>query len=298
MENIITLAQRVNFTKYGLVEKTVDEVIDIIQSGEIRLNDPEYGEYTLKDITAAIRSKSDPKIQNELKAQFLPVVTFNGIWNGEMISAYSNITALDFDHISTDEQLTEAVSALKSSPCVLAIFRTFKPRQIKALVLHDNPDPARHKEMYEQLITEFGHYGIDESCKDLSRKTYLPWDEGVWINHNCIPYHFIPSLVPTKKSAISTGGYGKSKSPQSIINILNSSWQKKHPEYWQRGYRASSIFKCACQLCLYGVPQDLAEDYFLNGGWIANDFEKDEIFKHVKGAYLYNKDQYGSKDFI
>lgn len=298
MKTKATIAKRVNYTKFGLVNKTVYEVIDIIQTGEMRLYDPECGEYSLKDITSAIRSESNPIIQNEWKVRFLPVVTFNGIWDGAKISEYSNVTALDFDNIPTDEQLTGALSVLKSSPCVFAIFRTFKPRRIKALVLHDNPDPAMHKEMYAQLTEKFGLYGIDESCKDLSRKTYLPWDKDIWINPNCTPLHFTPSKVSFNPRHLSKPVSGKAKSPQSIINILNSSWHKNHPEYWQRGNRASSIFKCACQFCLYGVPQEMSEGYFLNGGWMADDFTEDEILKHVKGAYSCNKNQYGSKDFI
>lgn len=294
----VTFANRVNYTKFGLIEKSVDEIIDIIRDGEMRLYDPICGEYSLKGITSAIRNQTDPKIQNEWKERFLPVVTFNGIWNGTKISTYSSITALDFDHITSDEQLAITLSVLNNSPCVLAIFRTFKPRRIKALIIHDNTDPARHKEMYEELIAKFGLYGMDESCKDLSRKTYLPWDEGIWVNPHCTPFHFAPNQTSVQPVPVLSAPKGKSKSPQSILNILNSSWRKNHPEYWQPGNRANSIFKCACQFCIYGVPQDMAEEYFLQGGWIADDLTEDEILKHIKGAYLHNKSQYGSKEFI
>lgn len=296
MKTKITLLDRVNYTKFGMEEKTVYEIIDIIRTGDMQLHDPECGTYSLKDMTTAIRNASDPAVQNGLKMQFLPVVTFNGIWDGEKINEYSSITALDIDHISNGEQLAEALSVLKSTPFVLAVFRTFKPWRIKALVLHDNDKPEMHKEMYQQLIDLFAGYGIDTSCKDLSRKTYLPWDDKIWVNQNCVPFHFVPAPVRTVPSQ--NKPVGKAKSPQSIINILNSSWRRNHPEYWEPGDRACSIFKCACQFCLYGVPQEMSEGYFLNGGWMADDFTEDEILKHVKGAYSCNKDQYGSKDFI
>lgn len=296
MNTITTLAYNLEKTKFGFTNKPIDEVIDIIRSGDFQLYHPNFGVYTLRNITMVIRNEPNPQRQNEWKARFLPVVFFNGIWNGARIVKYSNITALDFDHITTDEQLNRTLSMLKSSPHVLAIFKTFKPKRIKALIVHDNTDPLKHKEMYEQLIGLFGANVIDTSCKDLSRKTYLPWDKDIWVNPNYTPYHFVPTIniTPFKASGISE----KSKSPQSIINIFNSSWKKNHPEYWEEGYRANSIFKCACQFCEYGVPQDMAEDYFLNGGWIADDFTNDEVLKHVRGAYGYNKNNYGRKNFI
>lgn len=296
MKNTISIASNLQRTKYGLFEKSIDEVIEIIRTGELQLYDQGCGTYTLRDITTAIRNEPNAQRQNEWKARFLPVVFFNGIWNGARIVKYSNITALDFDHITTDEQLNRTLSMLKSSPHVLTVFKTFKSRRIKALVIHDSTDSAKHKELYEQLIGLFSANVIDTSCKDLSRKTYLPWDKDIWVNPNYTPYHFVPTIniTPFKASDISA----KSKSPQSIINIFNSSWKKNHPEYWEEGYRANSIFKCACLFCEYGVPQDMAEDYFLNGGWIADDFTNDEVLKHVRGAYGYNKDNYGRKNFI
>ena len=294
----ISIANRVNFTKFGLAEKTVYEIIDIIRTGDLLLHDPEIGAYRLRDITQAIRNETDPTKQNELKARCIPVATFNGIWDGMKICNYSSVTALDFDHIATDEQFNLAVAKLMGTPFVLAVFRTFKQRRLKALVLHDNDKPESHQEMYQQLIDLFAGYGIDTCGKDLSRKTYLPWDDKIWVNPNCVPFHFVPSPAPAKTIPASKKPSGKTKSPQSIINILNSSWQKHHPEYWERGCRANSVFKCACQFCCYGVPQEMAEDYFLNGGWLADDFTEDEILKHVKGAYACNKGQFGSKDFV
>ncbi|MDE6033195.1 MAG: hypothetical protein K2G15_04455 [Muribaculaceae bacterium] len=118
-------------------------------------------------------------------------MSFDAKGDGEQISAYSNITALDFDHINSDNDLHNTQTMLKNIPYVAAIFCTFKPWRIKALVMHDNTDSTKHKEMYEQLIDLFGAFGIDGSCKDLSRNTYLPWDEGIWVNPGCTPYHFV-----------------------------------------------------------------------------------------------------------
>ena len=296
--NKLSFAQKLTYTKYGLEEKSIHEVLEMIQRGDMQLYDSECGYYDLRKITEAIRNQPDPKIQNEWKARFLPVVFFNGLWDGAKISEYSCITALDFDNIHTEQELNDTLTLLKNTPFVLAVFRTFKPMRIKALVMHNNTDPAKHTEMYEQLTRLFGINLLDTGCKDLSRKTYLPWDEDIWVNHNCSKYQFIPGnpLVTTQAKRTYQGT--KSKSPQSIINILNSSWRKNHPEYWKEGNRAQSIFKCACQFCEYGVPHDMAEDYFLSGGWIADDFTADEVIKHVRGAYGCNRNNLGSKDFV
>ena len=48
---------------------------------------------------------------------------------------------------------------------------------LKALVLHDNTDPARHGDLYEQLLNMF--YVADRNdagCKDLARRNYLSYD--------------------------------------------------------------------------------------------------------------------------
>lgn len=299
MKTKFTFATRLEYTKFGLLEKSIHEVIDIIRHGDIQLYEPGYPCYSLKEITEVIRNERDPCKQNECKEKFLPVVFFNGVWNGKRISEYSSITALDFDNIFTDEQYHQTIGILKSCAYVIAVFRTFKPRRIKALVMHDNTDPAKHTEMYARLIEYFGlASGIDTSCKDLSRKSFIPWDENIWVNPDCQPFHFVPTQSTPTHTKTAIRSTGKTKSQQSIISILNSSWRKKHPEYWLPGNRANSIFKCACQFCEYGVPQEMAEEYFMNGGWIAHDFTEEEVSKHVSGAYKCNQKSYGSKDFI
>lgn len=168
----VSLAKRLEYTKYGLEDKSISDVLQMIQRGDMSLYDPECGYYELRKITEAIRNQPDPKIQNEWKARFMPVVFFNGTWDGTKIRDYSCVTALDFDHIHTEEELNNTIALLKSAPFVLAIFRTFKPMRIKALVMHNNTDPTKHTEMYEQLINLFGINLLDTGCKDLSRKSY------------------------------------------------------------------------------------------------------------------------------
>lgn len=283
----ITLANRLNWTKNGLSHRSVYEILDIIRTGAYQLVDPEVGEYSLKDATKAIRTHPDANIQNFAKLKLLPVAMFNGIWDGAKITNYSEVTVLDFDYIYSQYESDTQMAKLQTMPCVLSVFRTFKPYRLKAVVLHDNQDPTRHKDMYEQLINMFDISLLDTTGKDLSRKTYLPWDETIWINPSPVPFHFDPTVQAIIVPAINDGQHSydttvSGKSPRSIINILNSSWRTKHPEYWQEGNRAVSIFKCACQFAEYGIPMDMAEEYFV-AKW--NDMAKYEILHHVRGAY-------------
>ncbi len=282
--NLLTLSQRLNWTKFNLETKSLAEILNIIKHGTYILHDDGLGDYKLKDITEAIREEANEQIQNDYKSKYLPVVHFNGVWDGAKISDYSNITALDFDLIQSEIQSKQIMDGLKNSSCVVAAFRTFKKYRLKAIILHDNTDPLKHKDLYEQLMIHFGVGNLDESCKDLSRKTFLAWDEDLWINPTPKPFHYEPKAQGMMFPSSCVSSQKKIKSPYSIRNILNSSWRRNNPEYWQKGQRATSIFKCACQFCEYGVPQGMAEEYFVNN-WLDFDMPESEIIGHVNGAY-------------
>lgn len=292
----MSLLTRIDWCKYGFSNKSIDEILEVIKTGEMLLNDDDLGSYTLRQITEAIRFETDCNKQNEWKAKYLPAATYNGVWDGNQISVYSCYTALDFDHIGSNEAMLITFNWLKLTSCVRAVFRTLKPYRLKAIIQHDNTDPSLHKDMYGQLVQKFGLKLLDTSCADLSRRNYLVWDKDIWINPNVIPFHYIPTTSQQQVKAILHSG-NQMKSPQSIINILNSSWRKNHSEFWKEHYRANSIFKCACLLCEYGVPIDLSLHYFKTGGWIADDFGEDEVIKQVNGAYKFRKNEYGTKDF-
>lgn len=296
--NEITVLNRINHCKYGFWHLSLEDVLLMIKSGDLIITDSSVGSYTLRLITEAIRQEKDCNTQNIWKEAYCPVVSFNGVWDESGIVEYSHYTALDFDKIYSEQEMIQKMTMLKSIPYVVAIFRTFKPYRFKAIVLHNNTDPNLHSVMYEEIIQQCGADGLDTNCKDLKRRNYLVWDKDVWINPNPIPYDYKPAIhvcrTPIMEHHESSG---KQKSPQSIINILNSSWHKRHPEYWKTGNRATSIFRCACTLCEYGVPQDYAEDYFLNGGWIDDDFNENEVIKQVNGGYKYKSNEFGSKFF-
>lgn len=289
----VTYFKRVNYCHYGFLECDLKEILNMIKTGELQLYNDHLGGYSLKMITEAIRDESDCDKQNFWKESYLPAVCFNGVWNGKEVIEYSPYTALDFDYINSQAEMDSLMNTLKTTPYVVAVFRTFKGFRLKAIIEHDNTDKMLHKDMYEQLMNAIGLNGLDEFCKDLSRRNYLVWDENLWVNLNPMPFHYTP-LTPKIILNQNPTHKGQGKSAHSIINILDSSWVKNHPEYWVEGNRANSIFKCACQFCKYGVPKDMAEDYFVNR-WVKTGMSRDEILKQVRGAY--NCEKFDSKLF-
>ena len=107
--------------------------------------------------------------------------------------------------------------------------------------------------------------------------------------------YYVPTVkvAMTKQANISIG---KNVSDKSIINIMNSSWKKNHPEYWQEGHRAMSIFSLACQLCKWGVDGNLAMEYFVDG-WGSESMTENEIIGHVRNAYKAEEKNFGKENF-
>lgn len=182
----ITYLERINHTKYGLKTKSkyglktksLDEIICTIRNGNLILHDNEYGDYTLKHIIDFFRSTHPVNLQ-DMKYRLLPAVAYNGTFrelNGAGLIEYSCVTALDFD-IATPDEMIHLRNRLIRTPCVLSVFVTPSGNGLKALVLHDNTDPAGHGDLYEQLLNKF--YVADRNdagCKDLARRNYLSYD--------------------------------------------------------------------------------------------------------------------------
>ncbi len=57
--NLLTLSQRLNWTKFNLETKSLAEILNIIKHGTYILHDDGLGDYKLKDITEAIREESN-----------------------------------------------------------------------------------------------------------------------------------------------------------------------------------------------------------------------------------------------
>ena len=104
---------------------------------------------------------------------------------------------MDFDKIKSYGEMEHLRNRLIKTPCVCCVFVTPSGKGLKALVLHDNTDPAMHEDLYEQLLQKFNVASKDKSCKDLARRNYLSYDPNIWTNPNPVPYHYVPSTKTT-----------------------------------------------------------------------------------------------------
>lgn len=303
----VTIIQRIHFTKSNMAYVPVEKVIEIMRKGDFTLHDNQYGDYTLRQAVEYIRSLNTHAEQQQWKARLLPAVAYNGMFsevNNKGLTCYSNITAMDFDDIYSYDEMEHLRKRLVITPCVYSVFVTPSGRGLKALVLHYNTNPAMHGDLYNQLLQMFNVASKDVSCKDLARRNYLSYDTNIWVNPNPVPYHYVPTIKPIiqvqqVRQAQPQNHYaqtGKKISDRSIISIMNSNCKKNHPEYWQEGHRACSIFKLACWFCKWGVDEDLALEYFI-GGWESDTMTEDEISGHVTNAYKTEKDNFGTVEF-
>lgn len=303
----ITSLERVNYTKSNMAYVTVEEIVNLIRTGNMVLHDNEFGNYTLRQAIGHIRSLKIHAEQQQWKLRLLPAVAYNGTFsevNRNGLIQYSDITALDFDDIQNYDEMEYLWRRLVVTPCVCCVFVTPGGKGLKALVLHDNTNPAMHGDLYNQLLQMFNVASKDVSCKDLARRNYLSYDPNIWVNPNPVPYHYVPTIKPIiqvqqVRQAQPQNHYaqtGKTISDRSIISIMNSVWKKNNPEYWQEGHRACSIFYLACKLCRWGVDEDLALEYFIKD-WESDTMTEDEISGHVTNAYKTEKDNFGTVDF-
>lgn len=293
-----TFLKKIHWAKYNLAYPELIDVIQAIRTGNIKLYDNEYGCYTLQQAIAKIRSV-DPSDMQKWKARLLPAVAYNGTFkelNSTGLIEYSCVTALDFDHIATPDEMKHLRNKLVITPCVLSVFVTPSGRGLKALVWHDNTDPSRHGDLYEQLLNKFYVANrSDASCKDLARRNYLSYDPDIWTNPNPVPFHY--ELTVKSGCKIQSSHKGKTVSDQSIISIMNSVWKKNNPEYWEIGNRANSIFTLACLTCKWGVDKELAIVYFING-WASDTMNEEEILSHVDNAYKSEEKNFGTLEFV
>ena len=309
----VTLTQRINYTKFNLCYATVDDVVKIIREGNILTNDYEYGQYTLRQAVGYIRSLATKAERQLWKERLLPAVAYNGLFSEverHHLVQYSDVTAMDFDDITSHDEMCHLWRRLVITSCVCCVFVTPGGKGLKALVLHDNTDPAKHGDLYDQLLQKFNVASKDLSCKDLARRNYLSYDPYIWTNPNPVPYHYVPTVKMAanvqnsiQQNRIQQNNHQQNNNPsgnkisgESIINMMNSSWKKNHPEYWQEGHRAMSIFSLACQLCKWGVDENLAMEYFIDG-WESESMTENEIIGHVRNAYKAEEKNFGKENF-
>ena len=298
----IALVNRIN-QPGNVCDVEINEVLAMIKNGVCYNQD-------LREVTAFIQSQSNHDVQNQLKLQYLPVALFNGTFsykNSAGLKEYSNFTAIDFDRFNNEQEFNEVGSRLCNTPCVYAVFRTPSGRGLKAIVMHDNDNPEYHEELYLQLLSKFNTPATDTSVGDIARGNYLCYDPNLWLNSNCVPYHFIHDpqyttrVIPSRshgtldkatlKQALSLLKPLSKKSDESIINILNSKWEKDSSRR-KEGNRANSIFKSASELCRAGVDIDKSIDYLIDSYKATGKKVSDIEYQTIRG-YQNNVEGYG-----
>ena len=280
MKYEITYFSRINLTTNGLRIITVQDAIDIIRDGNLSIYDHQTGKNTtLRDITDRIQHLPAGTDLQTLKFQYLPAVSFNGVYNNGIVQ-YSNVTALDFDHISTQEEYDNLYLRLMETPCVGWIYRTPSGRGLKALVLHDNTDMSMHGNMYQQLMQKFQtpYIKTDPKCKDLSRRNYICYDPDVWSNPRPVPYHFTYDASFDQPTPITLTQHTAKAIQQPLVRVkpiisqglpsdasvmcqLKSSCKRYHPEYLKEGARRDGVFWFGTQASRAGVDYQYGLDF-------------------------------------
>ena len=279
MRNKVTIADRINWFKYGSRIITLEEAMNIVKTGGMNLYDKENGKgaYNLQQATHYLQHQLlEDDIQEE-KLKYLPAVSVNGVWNNDYgIVEYGSYTAIDFDHIPSECTYNQLFSKFKDYPCVAYIFRSPSGKGMKVIVYHTNNNPNAHEDLYEQLLKIFD----DPSCppdpnnKDLSRKLYLCYDSDLWVNPSPIPYHYIPSRlnINWNKNPFNLPKIGKKRNSDetcgisdiSIMNMLKALCKRKYKHFLKEGARRDGAYWFGKLMSKAGVEYDDGLEFTLN----------------------------------
>jgi len=302
MGDRITLFGRIDWTTYGLKTITIQDAIDIIRNGTYYIDDNMRSGMsgTLREITEKIQSLPEGTDLQRIKQQFLPAVSFNGIYNKGIID-YSNVTALDFDHIPTQEEFTDLYLHLMNIPCVAYIYRTPSGKGLKAIIWHNNNNPDLHGNLYRQLMVMFQtpYITTDSHCQDLNRRNYLCYDPNVWINPYPIPFNFVYDAAFDRIKPSDNHTAGKIKQIQtqrtkpvialglpsdaSIMNMLKSRCKRFHSNYLIEGARRDGVYWYGTQAAKAGV------DYQYGLDFVKQLYQSNEITLTRGGTFTENE---------
>ena len=187
---------------------------------------------------------------------------------------------------------------------------------LKAIVKHNNTNPAHHYNLFVQLHRFFGlgNTNFDSVVSDISRGTYFSYDPDLWQNPYCKPFEFVYDLgigdkkdkgASGKKPVTTTASYHYetseadklmngifqgSMTDRQVINYMNNHFWKKQKEDYQEGNRQSSLLRKASQLCKYGVLFENALEE-LKYRYCYAGLEEEEV--EGKVAYCYSSNVFG-----
>ena len=288
----ITLLDKIYKVSYDLVSIDMNKVFEIIRTGETIVTDPETGKsMNLRDATEITHRTCECPERQEIKKRLLPAVTFNGEFSKVdklHCTSYSGLTALDIDHISTQEEYDEIYKKLISIPYTAMIYQTPSGRGLKVIVKHDNTDSSKHENLYKQLMKVYGIPLIDSSCCDLARRNYICYDPNVWVRGDAQQFHFTydPTLDTPNVQQVSSFMQQLNKmvpktadtiSDKSVMNILRGGAQKFHKEYLIEGHRRDGAYWFGTQFAKAGVDYE-------EGAKFVSDLYKSDLITLTNGG--------------
>ena len=110
-KELVTLSDKINYVDYGFLIKTIDAVINIIRTGNYPriIKWKEMGKtLSLIEATKITNKNRNSPDKQKIKKQILPVAAFNGVFSEiteKGLYEYSSFTALDIDHLDTEEDM-------------------------------------------------------------------------------------------------------------------------------------------------------------------------------------------------
>ena len=284
----------------------IEELIEIMTSKE------------LKKLTDMVRASGDLQKAKRM----LPNITVNGIFSqrgNEHLIEYGQLTAIDFDHVPTEE-LHSLRTFLSKDPGTHLMFISPSGNGLKVIIRHNNTNPDLHWNLYAQILRYYRDVlkipYVDECAKDISRATYICHNFEPFYNPKSavFQFKFDPSLTPPSQlsspSSVRFSPVLEGNPMTAEMKKLNADFQRtwkdkalmdyidrhkwsKYPEDYKPGNRNSSLIKKATELCLLGVDYELAlwKLKFLYGRAGVPDADTEE---RVTYAYRNNWSEFGS----
>ena len=279
----------------------------------------------LAEQTAIVRNQTTEDDYKKEKNK-LPMIVASGIFsyrNDDLqnLREYSSLLILDFDKFPSHE----AAEAFKqkliqyANPLHLyAIWFSPSNKGVKAAMIHDNPNPEYHYNLFWQVKQKLfpRTEEFDKKCSNLTRACFLCYDPEVWVNPNrntLLPYHFEydPSIPEPAKKSYNQGGSSKSFvhteeevkrnrffqglwKDKTLINYVDVYWRKDYPDSYEDGHRHQSILSRAKWLCLYGVLYENALEY-LKATFGKHGISESDIEGMVINNYNANRAFFGSE---
>lgn len=279
------------------------------------------GDNGLKEAITAIKTNKD---DNQVKAmkRGLPMFTPNGTFsnrNSQGLQQYSDFLVLDFDFNDLKDIMAFKKKLIQyADPLHLGAVWLSPKHGVKALMLHDNADPAYHYNLFWQvkknLYPKTPEY--DTNCSDICRTCFLSYDPNIFINNSPYlqPYHFIfdPTISqqPAQKNYTSCGSgefehtdqemalnehYQYRCSDRTLMNMLVKDFNGQNPNYYKDGNRHNEIKRRAVLYCKDGILYENAVWSLVGqfGERSKSELNDDDVRGMVSGCYKNARGEFG-----